>query len=728
MKIKLSINKDIINKTCPKGVNPRISQGYYQISPEDFINKVIKKGYAWYPSRFKGNYSSKKNFISSETIAIDIDEGWVLQDIFKDEFTKNNALLLYTSYSHSEKQHKFRLLFKLPKSITDMKKYEDTIFKLIVYYGADKVCRDCSHFFYGNTKAKVKIFGKTLTGDVPGKVKTKNELSEFESVEYSLRTKDYLSQMLSAISKTFPKLGYERWLTVCSSVWMAFSYEESIELLQQHYPVENIEDYKYKYDHRLNTIPYTYTIKLAVKCGFEIPEFKDFVRVSDKGKLIITPVSLDDFLTTNGFFTYFYNDDEVSYQLIRERKNIIVETGIKKICEFLKGYAIRNYSKFDSDEIRNYLVKSNMVNPKTLNYLNSPDLSVHKDTVDSSFFYFQNGYLKITENSLEFIDSYANLKPQKLWKRSIQPRNFEINEEKSEFEQFIIKKGVIGYALHRYKDPNINKCVVLNDETINIDNPNGRTGKSLIAEALGHVRNTTKIDGRNFDISDKFCFQELDLCTEIVNVDDVQANFKLKNFYSILTGTLKIERKREKSFSVPFGQSPKFIFSSNYTIDTGGGSDRARVVELSLYNCYNEYYQPKHEFGHLFFCDWDQEEWNRFYTFCAQCVQRYFKMGMLNTVSTSLMLNKLRRQTNEKFTHWVPKYDFYKEGKPFYSKKELYADFINFAKTDIEFEMITVHTFTKWVKIFFNTMEIPYHEKCIRKNKDIIWGYEILNR
>lgn len=747
MKIQVSINSKIINKTKILSEMGKVDN-YYNFEIEDFINKIIKKGVAWSAPKFKNNLRLKKNFLYTNIIGIDIDDGLSIQDVLKNNFVKNNALFLYTTVNHSSSKNKFRIIFQLPKIINDIKVLEQIISILIKKLNADNNCRDCSRLFYGNTKALIKIFGKKLNLNTLNLISAppsfpivnkNNKISK--SLDYLLRNKSNLNDMLTVIKKNFCTLKYEEWITLCSSIWSIFSYDESIDILQNFYPEKKESDYQYKYEHKLTTIPFTYIIKLAIKCGFKIPNYQDFVRFDSKGKIIITPISIDQYLTNDGFFTYFYNNNEVDYQIIKENKNILTEIGLKKICEHIKNYTLKNYKKNDAEEILNYIVNKNCISVKTLNYLQSSKFEIHRDTINSSFFYFQNGFLEITKNNLIFHENYSKLNNFKLWKNNKKNKQFYIDNKESVFEQFLMKisntdqerfdilKGVIGYLLHKFKNPNINKCVVLNDEKINIDNPTGRTGKSLIAQALSYVRNVMTLDGRNFDIKDRFIFQNVELSTEVINIDDVSANFNLKSFYSILTGDLKIEKKGEHALIIPFEKSPKFIFSSNYTVDTGGGSDRARVIEISLYNYYNEYNQPKHEFGHSFFYDWDQKEWNRFFTFCALCVQKYLKIGMINTISNSLLVNKITKQTTEKFALWINKYNFFDEKKSFFSQKELFDDFNNNQKEQFDPEFITKHQFTKNIKLFLNIMEIPYKFKCFRPtNQNPIWGYQIINR
>ena len=715
MKIKISVNRDIIDRNINR-VPMGTVDGYIDIPVEAFVNGIIKQGVAWCSAEFKDNKRVKKNFIQSEVIGIDIDSGWTLQDVFKDEFTINNALLLYTSPSHTTENHRFRIVFKLNESYTDHKQLETVIKHLIDYYKSDKNCSDCTHFFYGNTKAKVKVFNKIYTPKLKPQIEGK--LPDIIKV----KSKMQLRNMLLAIKSKNKTLEYKQWIELCSSIWSHFDFDESIRVLQEIYPEESTESYKYKYDHRLNDIPYSFFIKKAVQCGYEMPEseYPDFVRYTDEDKMIIPSVCVVDYLMSKNYFTFFPDANSPNlYQVIKEDNNILTETGLKLTSEYLQDHIIKNYSAGDAEILRSKLMQVSM--NKVFTFLHSPETHIHRDTKDTCYFYFKNGFLEITKNDLQFHESYKELKELKIWKKGINNRDYIIDSGKCEFEQFLYNVSnkdperfnllcaVIGYLLHRYKDPHITKCVIFTDEVIDNDNPSGRTGKSLIMQAIGNVRNVLDEPAKTFDIQKQFCWQNVELSTEIIHLDDIPPNFHLKHFYPNITGNLKVEQKGLKSYILDFKKSPKFAFTSNYTVDTGGGSDRARVVELELHNYYNEYFQPVHEFNHRFFDDWESVEWNRFYTFMASCVQTYFKTGLLHTVSETLMRNKIIKQTSNLFADWVLGFDFYpKSGQKFFTHTGLYSNYMRMAQTAMDEEPITHIKFTMYLKKFFNMMEIKY--------------------
>ena len=57
--------------------------------------------------------------------------------------------------------------------------------------------------------------------------------------------------------------------------------------------------------------------------------------------------------------------------------------------------------------------------------------------------------------------------------------------------------------------------------------PNGGSGKTLLINAIGKVRNLSILDGKSLDLKEWFSFSSVDLGSEILLFDDVEKNFNL---------------------------------------------------------------------------------------------------------------------------------------------------------------------------------------------------------
>ncbi len=115
------------------------------------LQTVIWSGYAIAPFLMKG-CKSQAHWLGAELCCVDVDGTMTLQEALEMELTQH-CLFLYTSPSHSEAEHRFRLVFALPHLERQMEVYRGILERLIAAYRADASCSDPSKFYYGNSRA-----------------------------------------------------------------------------------------------------------------------------------------------------------------------------------------------------------------------------------------------------------------------------------------------------------------------------------------------------------------------------------------------------------------------------------------------------------------------------------------------------------------------------------------------------------------------------------------------
>ena len=163
-----------------------------------------------------------------------------------------------------------------------------------------------------------------------------------------------------------------------------------------------------------------------------------------------------------------------------------------------------------------------------------------------------------------------------MWESQITEREFLYTERGGDFEKFVKNlsgggndfdclKSIIGYMLHNYKDPANAKAVFLYDRNISqIDGePEGGSGKSLLAEGLKKIREVACILGDRVDFKKSFVFQEISESTQIAWVDEMPKNTDYQPFFGRLTNALPIEKKNQNVITLPNDKSPKFFFTQN---------------------------------------------------------------------------------------------------------------------------------------------------------------------
>jgi len=115
---------------------------------EDLLGIICNN--TWSPFSFV-KYRREDNFISTDMIAFDIDEGMSIPEaeVAVDKL-KLTALCL-PSPNHSEENPRFRLIFPLSRRINDPKEFRSTYAKLAESFPVDPQCKDYCRFYFGST-------------------------------------------------------------------------------------------------------------------------------------------------------------------------------------------------------------------------------------------------------------------------------------------------------------------------------------------------------------------------------------------------------------------------------------------------------------------------------------------------------------------------------------------------------------------------------------------------
>ena len=126
---------------------------------DDITTKV------WSPAAFYGGIRKEANFKCSSVLGLDFDNGLTLGEAM-DKFRRYRHVI-GTTRSHSEKCHRFRVLIKLDKVVTDAGEYRNIVSHYINRFRSDPSCKDCARFYYPCTKIIRINPGVTLSSSVP---------------------------------------------------------------------------------------------------------------------------------------------------------------------------------------------------------------------------------------------------------------------------------------------------------------------------------------------------------------------------------------------------------------------------------------------------------------------------------------------------------------------------------------------------------------------------------
>lgn len=268
----------------------------------------------------------------------------------------------------------------------------------------------------------------------------------------------------------------------------------------------------------------------------------------------------------------------------------------------------------------------------------------------------------------------------------------EIRDQK---ENLLNKIFSIGYILHRYKDPARAWAPQALDNKIGSgDECNGRSGKSFLFKAFEHFMRQVKLSGRNPKLMDNpHVFDQVDMSTDFILVDDCAQYLSMSTFYDIVTGSLTVNPKNNRSFTIPFDRAPKLGFTTNYIPSDFDASTMARLLPMVFSDYYhqraveNDYLEDRSirdDFGrNLLTEEYPESDWNADINFFMQCCRFYLSVVNEGIKLLPPMDNILRRKNKaemgENFEDWAGVYFSPEAGRldQLLVRRDAFNDFVN---------------------------------------------------
>ena len=239
-------------------------------------------------------------------------------------------------------------------------------------------------------------------------------------------------------------------------------------------------------------------------------------------------------------------------------------------------------------------------------------------------------------------------------------------------QNLINKIFTMGYMLHHYKSPSRAWAPMAMDNKIGEDDEcNGRSGKSFFFKVLSLLMKTVKLSGRNPKLMDNpHVFDQVTQHTQMLLVDDCDRYLNTGLFYDNITSDMTVNPKNNQSFTIPFEESPKIAFTTNYVPADFDPSSEARL----LYMVFSDYYHQKTEdndyhesrsirddFGKdLYSKTYSEEEWNQDLNFILQCVRFYLSVCdepvKLLPPMKNIVYRKHKQDMGANFEDWAESY------------------------------------------------------------------------
>ena len=121
----------------------------------------IKNGHAFCAQHKPGGRRTS-GFIAAGYLAVDIDHGLTLEAAKSDPYFQRFATVLYTTPSHKEDMHRFRIVFELEQPIEDAARMTQALTGLTARFGGDKACTDACRIFYGSSASTPEVYSNKL--------------------------------------------------------------------------------------------------------------------------------------------------------------------------------------------------------------------------------------------------------------------------------------------------------------------------------------------------------------------------------------------------------------------------------------------------------------------------------------------------------------------------------------------------------------------------------------
>jgi len=249
MQIKLSIHPSAKGKIPTENLY-LLGNGWQnvELTWEQAFELITVDGYAT-SAELSNDNRSEANFVSRQLCMIDIDNGMRIEQLLNDPFYNEFGAGFYTTPSHTNDHHRFRICFVLEQPEHDCERMKAIIRGLMKVYGdADPACKDASRLYFGTVNCVIKeLRDKVLTKDaIDVLAEQGKEVVQYmtEPREYPKHTSEQIIEIAEKLKSLYPDLEYEQWIRVTWGFCNELGKQEGIQLMRYFYPEEKSREYE----------------------------------------------------------------------------------------------------------------------------------------------------------------------------------------------------------------------------------------------------------------------------------------------------------------------------------------------------------------------------------------------------------------------------------------------------------------------------------------------------
>ena len=163
--LRLSINRDLINKN-ESGDSSLFARGWKNVElTAHELADHINEGFAYAPQLARDRRCAE-NFLCTEVLSVDVDGTRRIDEIMNEPLVQDHLTIFYTTVNHTPSDHRFRLIFALPRPIFATKELVAASRSLALRLSGDRSATDAARLFYGSRGSNPQVFDRALPDSV----------------------------------------------------------------------------------------------------------------------------------------------------------------------------------------------------------------------------------------------------------------------------------------------------------------------------------------------------------------------------------------------------------------------------------------------------------------------------------------------------------------------------------------------------------------------------------
>ena len=162
-KLRVSVHHGIVDKKVPE--ERLYAEGWenVELTPEELV-ECVKDGHP-YCAQISG-YRNAKHFKASDIVSLDIEHSLSIDEALENPIVRAQATILYTTVRHQPAAPRFRIIFVLPRTITDAREMTALVKALRLRVAGDRNAVHAVRMYFGNRNAEVMMFDREISPEL----------------------------------------------------------------------------------------------------------------------------------------------------------------------------------------------------------------------------------------------------------------------------------------------------------------------------------------------------------------------------------------------------------------------------------------------------------------------------------------------------------------------------------------------------------------------------------